>query len=212
MALEGWYWTVLPTCHFPQSTAAAAQADLIKKQEELEKKAAELDQRELEIQNRTSVGSTNTGGNLPRPRVSHADPTTWSWWTDVILSVCQRKRITGHLFPSSLLWSPASIRTLRRKSLMSTAGSARGCITSGCVRTQNYTSVLYYTIIPSLHIIHLGSQHGGYSLSAGSQDIDLRPQKCFFDPKLGNTCSRIWHNHNTHFDDEGIFMHKITLK
>ncbi|XP_068171359.1 secretory carrier membrane protein 2, like [Antennarius striatus] len=45
----------------PKTTAAAAQADLIRKQEELEKKAADLEKREQEFQNRTNIGSTNTG-------------------------------------------------------------------------------------------------------------------------------------------------------
>lgn len=58
---------------------------------------------------------------------------------NVNFSVRQLKRTTGHLCPSSPLWSPASIRTLRRKSLRSIAGSARECTTSGCVCTPAWS-------------------------------------------------------------------------
>lgn len=51
--------------------------------------------------------------------------------------VClQLEKTTGRLCRSSPLWGRASIRTLRRRSQRSTAGSAGGCITSGCVCTS----------------------------------------------------------------------------
>ncbi|XP_068600835.1 secretory carrier membrane protein 2, like isoform X2 [Brachionichthys hirsutus] len=50
----------------PRATAAAAQTDLIRKQEELEKKAADLEKREEEFQNRTTIAKENNWPPLPR--------------------------------------------------------------------------------------------------------------------------------------------------
>lgn len=82
----------------------------------------------------------------PRPQQSAAEvsccnTTLWKvliyiwrvsvvWWGFFTL---QLRRTTGHLCPGSPPSSPASIRTLRRISPRSTAGSARGCTTCGCV-------------------------------------------------------------------------------
>lgn len=133
---QNWqYWTQCIFSITCKAAAAAGQANLIKQQEELERKAAELEQKEQELQNRTAGRALNTGEKLFYFATIRTDTTTADINQYVNFSVWQLKRTTGHLSPISPLSSPASIRTLRRKSLRSTAGSARECITSGCVRT-----------------------------------------------------------------------------
>lgn len=121
-----------------QSTATAAHSDLLRQQEELERKAAELDRREQEIQNRTAA-STNPGGeSLQSLQASSVclEPVNINTQTihSLLESDFQPKRTTGHLFQRFYPSSPASTRTLKKRSQKTTAESAKECTTFGCVR------------------------------------------------------------------------------
>lgn len=76
----------------------------------------------------------------------------------IIIFAWQPKRTTGPLCPGSPPSSPASIRTLSWISLRSTAGSARGCTTCGCVssRAQSSPSVFsldFHFVLPYLCLL-----------------------------------------------------------
>lgn len=148
-----------------QAAVAAGQASLAKQQQELERKAAELERKEQEFQNRTAGTATSTGGELLDMTSKRTETAAgmlihhvWFYLLLFCLFVWQPKRTTGPLCQGSPPSSPASIRTLSWISLRSTAGSARGCTTCGCVSNPGQSSPSVFSLCSSLVpclLIHL---------------------------------------------------------